>query len=81
MTRLPIVMLTALGLAACAATADTSRTAGPPLPTVERGDIAIATMQEVTRTLSSDAFEGRAPGTAGSRWRRTSTPAPRNSPG
>ena len=65
MTRLPIVMLTALGLAACAATADTSRTAGPPLPTVERGDIAIATMQEVTRTLSSDAFEGRAPGTAG----------------
>ncbi|MCM0000583.1 MAG: M28 family metallopeptidase [Erythrobacter sp.] len=32
---------------------------------VEPGQIAEATMKDVTRTLASDAFEGRAPGSAG----------------
>ena len=66
MNRLLLTMLSVLGLAGCAAGGTGPRpAAGPPLPTVERGDIAITTMQEVTRTLSSDAFEGRAPGTPG----------------
>lgn len=65
MIRRFLVLLAALELAACAATADAPRTAGPPIPPVARGDISIDTLKEVTRTLSSDAFEGRAPGTAG----------------
>ncbi len=67
MTRLLIAMLAVLGLAACAGTAGAPRTAGPPLPTVQPGTIAVETLKEVTQTLSSDAFEGRAPGTAGER--------------
>jgi Zn-dependent M28 family amino/carboxypeptidase len=42
--------------------------AAPPaldIPEVKAGDIAEATMKDVTRTLASDAFEGRAPGSAG----------------
>jgi len=35
------------------------------IPEVEPGQIAEATMKDVTRTLASDAFEGRAPGSAG----------------
>ena len=48
----------ALGLAACAtAPASVGTAAAPQIP--------IETVKEVTRTLSSDAFEGRAPGTPG----------------
>ena len=65
MIRRFLVLLTALGLAACAATTDAPRSAGPPIPPVARGDISIDTLKDVTRRLSSDAFEGRAPGTAG----------------
>src|SRR5690606_18243547 len=35
------------------------------IPEVEVPEISIETMKEATRTLSSDAFEGRLPGTAG----------------
>lgn len=35
------------------------------IPDVEAGDPDMALMRQVTRTLSSDAFEGRAPGTPG----------------
>ncbi|MFM7349873.1 MAG: M28 family metallopeptidase [Erythrobacter sp.] len=35
------------------------------IPDVKPGTIPEATMKDVTRTLSSDAFEGRAPGSAG----------------
>nr|WP_225871586.1 M28 family metallopeptidase [Actirhodobacter atriluteus] len=35
------------------------------IPDVTEGDISRETMIEVTRTLSSDAYEGRAPGTPG----------------
>jgi Zn-dependent M28 family amino/carboxypeptidase len=39
--------------------------AGLDIPAIAPGDISAATMQDVTRTLSSDAFEGRMPGTPG----------------
>ncbi len=35
------------------------------IPDVAPGDLSIETMKEVTRSLSSDEFEGRRPGTAG----------------
>ena len=37
----------------------------PPVPSTDDPQISLETMQEVTRTLSSDAFEGREPGTPG----------------
>tara|TARA_R110002072_G_scaffold121321_5_gene254888 strand:- start:7546 stop:9270 length:1725 start_codon:yes stop_codon:yes gene_type:complete len=51
-----------LALSACAAT--TGNTA-LDIPEVAQGDISQATMVDVTRTLSSDEFEGRMPGTVG----------------
>jgi hypothetical protein len=51
-----------LALSACAAT--TGNTA-LDIPEVAQGDISQATMVDVTRTLSSDEFEGRMPGTMG----------------
>ena len=50
----------ALALSACAASPAPLRTASPAAP-----DISVETMKEVTRTLSGDDFEGRAPGTPG----------------
>ena len=57
----------ALVLSACATTA---RGGGAPaatldIPAVAPGQLSEASMKEMTRVLSSDAFEGRAPGTAG----------------
>lgn len=65
MIRKSAVLLTAAGLALGAvATAKAPR--GPaPVPAVKVPPISAATLKEVTRTLSSDAFEGRGPGTAG----------------
>ena len=60
MLRNSFAVLGALALAACSAQA-----AGPDFPEVAPGDISEATMKEVTKTLSSDAFEGREPGTPG----------------
>jgi Zn-dependent M28 family amino/carboxypeptidase len=51
-----------LALSACAAT--TANTA-LDIPEVAQGDISQATMVDITRTLSSDEFEGRMPGTVG----------------
>jgi Zn-dependent M28 family amino/carboxypeptidase len=59
MLRLTCALAAALATAACAAIPATD---GPPSLT---GPISEATLKEVDRTLSSDAFEGRAPGTAG----------------
>ncbi len=42
-----------------------SASASLDIPQVPAGAIAEGTMKDVTRTLSSDAFEGRAPGSAG----------------
>ena len=56
----------ALALAACEGLSMGSG-AAPALdfPEVEAGQISEATIKDATRTLASDAFEGRAPGTAG----------------
>src|SRR6187455_3438853 len=63
MLRLSCVLAAALATAACAVIPeDDSVSAAPP---VAAGQISEATLKEVTRTLSSDAFEGRAPGTPG----------------
>ncbi|GMM91955.1 M28 family metallopeptidase [Qipengyuania sp. MTN3-11] len=66
--RIAFALLAPLALAACA-------TSGPPLagaataaldiPEVADGTLSEETMVEVTRRLSSDAFEGRMPGTEG----------------
>ena len=48
-------------------------------PAVAPGQISEATLKEVTRTLSLDEFEGRAPGTPGESWsspRRAGTVSP-----
>jgi len=50
-------------LTACAGAPDRGGTLA--LPAVAPGVLSEPTMREVTQTLSSDAFEGRAPGTAG----------------
>jgi Zn-dependent M28 family amino/carboxypeptidase len=70
MKRLAIpmaAMMAALALPGCAA-APAPETAAPPPPPLAAPtaiDIPLETMKEVTRVLSGDAFEGRAPGTAG----------------
>lgn len=55
MLRHCLIAALALSAAACSSA---------PKPIAD-GDISEATMKEVTRVLSSDEFEGRAPGTAG----------------
>ncbi|WP_419880267.1 M28 family metallopeptidase [Parapontixanthobacter aurantiacus] len=69
MTRLlkalPLTALV-LGLGACATMpAAQNDVASLDIPEVAPGDISQETMVNVTRTLSSDEFEGRAPGTIG----------------
>lgn len=55
----PLVTFAAIALAGCA-TAQYEPSTVPDIP-----EISLETMREVTRVLSSDEFEGRAPGTAG----------------
>lgn len=56
----------ALALAACEGMpAPGDASAALDIPEVQPGQIAESTMKDVTRTLSGDAFEGRAPGSAG----------------
>ncbi|WP_066659275.1 MULTISPECIES: M28 family metallopeptidase [unclassified Sphingomonas] len=55
-----LALLALLGLAACSTASD--KTA---LPDVALPAMPMDVMKEATRTLSSDAFEGRAPGTPG----------------
>jgi len=52
-----LMILTAVLIAGCATTSASTGS--------EPGQIALATLQRVTQQLSSDEFEGRAPGTAG----------------
>jgi Zn-dependent M28 family amino/carboxypeptidase len=63
MIRFAFAAAAALSLAACATTAPGPVAGG--IPDVAPGQISIETMKEMTRTLSSDEFEGRMPGTAG----------------
>jgi Zn-dependent M28 family amino/carboxypeptidase len=62
-------LATAALLAACSTDSsdgtDSSGTAALDIPAVEAGDISEETMKSITMELSSDAFEGRAPGTIG----------------
>ena len=57
----------AIALSACATTMDREPAASSALviPDVAPGELSEADMKEMTRVLSSDAFEGRAPGTPG----------------
>lgn len=56
----------ALALSACEGMpAPGGASAALDIPEVQPGQIAQSTMKDVTRTLASDAFEGRAPGSAG----------------
>ena len=52
----------ALSLSACG---QLSGSNALDIPDIADGDVSEATMKEVVKTLSSDAFEGRMPGTAG----------------
>jgi Zn-dependent M28 family amino/carboxypeptidase len=63
MLRLSCALAAAVAVAACAVTpeGDTPASAALMVP----GQLSEATMKEVTRTLSLDEFEGRAPGTPG----------------
>lgn len=63
-TRLLATALALIALASC--TAPGTVGSGPePLPDVPAATISQDIMRDVTRALSSDAFEGRSPGTAG----------------
>ncbi|HWW58510.1 MAG TPA: M28 family metallopeptidase [Sphingopyxis sp.] len=53
-----------LSVAACN-TSDKAGTSATAIPDVQVPALSLATLQEVTKELSSDAYEGRAPGTAG----------------
>lgn len=55
-----LALLALLGLAACSTASDTTA-----LPDVALPAMPMDVMKEATRTLSSDEFEGRAPGTPG----------------
>ena len=68
--RLPYAacaLTSALALSACATAlrGDAPPAAGLSIPEVAPGQLSEAEVKEMTRVLSSDAFEGRAPGTAG----------------
>ncbi|WP_285712345.1 M28 family metallopeptidase [Erythrobacter oryzae] len=63
---LGVLAAAALALSACEGMpALGGASAALDIPEVEPGQIAEGTMKDVTRALSSDAFEGRAPGSAG----------------
>ncbi|MFN4113249.1 MAG: M28 family metallopeptidase [Sphingomonadaceae bacterium] len=62
MNRFILAAATAAALGACSANTEQ---AGIDLPAVEPGDLSQATMVDITRELSSDAFEGRMPGSPG----------------
>ena len=53
-----------LTVAACNSS-DKAATSAVAIPDVQIPELSLAALQEVTKELSSDAFEGRAPGTAG----------------
>jgi Zn-dependent M28 family amino/carboxypeptidase len=53
-----------LSVGACNAS-DKAATSATAIPDVQIPELSLATLQEVTKELSSDAYEGRAPGTPG----------------
>jgi len=65
MLRPLVIFSTTLMLAACTAPPPSVGAPAFDMPDIAPGAISETTMKDVTRALSSDAFEGRAPGTAG----------------
>ncbi|QUL37144.1 M28 family metallopeptidase [Erythrobacter sp. JK5] len=60
------VLAGALALAGCDGMMPGGDTAAElDIPEVEAGDLSVETMKDITRTLSSDEFDGRMPGTEG----------------
>ena len=66
-SRLVQAAVAALFVAACAPSGGprSARSATLDIPEVASAEVSSATMRDVTKVLSSDAFEGRMPGTAG----------------
>lgn len=54
-----------LTVAACNGADKTAASGATALPDVQFPELSLKTLQDVTKELSSDAYEGRAPGTAG----------------
>jgi Zn-dependent M28 family amino/carboxypeptidase len=65
MKRLILAATAALTLAACDAVPGMGGGDALDIPEVANGELSEATMKDITRTLSSDEFEGRMPGTPG----------------
>ncbi|MFT5537655.1 M28 family metallopeptidase [Parasphingorhabdus sp.] len=65
MRKLPVLIMavTALSLSACQKIDDTGEQSA--LPEIAAPELSVETMKSITEELSSDAYEGRAPGTAG----------------
>src|SRR5690606_27091449 len=64
-TPAPLAAAALLALAACNASTDKPASGAGALPAVELPEMSLPTLQEVTKELSQDSYEGRAPGTAG----------------
>lgn len=65
MIRTALLAAAALSLSACGEVPASETDTSLDIPEVAEGDISEDTMKEITKTLSSDEFEGRMPGTAG----------------
>ena len=68
LTRKTLVSIAALGTAlafAGTASASGAKHAAPAIPHVAAPQISVETLDSITRELASDAYEGRAPATAG----------------
>lgn len=63
-STLKVAGLAGLAMLAACKQGDTP-TAAPVIPDIALPDLSLTTLQDVTKELSSDAFEGRSPGTAG----------------
>ncbi|ALJ13319.1 M28 family metallopeptidase [Sphingopyxis macrogoltabida] len=63
-STLKVAGLASLAMLAACKQGDTPA-AAPVIPDIALPDLSLTTLQDVTKELSSDAFEGRSPGTAG----------------
>ncbi|WP_411338589.1 M28 family metallopeptidase [Sphingopyxis sp. J-6] len=63
-STLKVAGLAGLAMLAACKQGDTPA-AAPVIPDIALPDLSLTTLQDVTKELSSDAFEGRSPGTAG----------------
>lgn len=61
----PLAAAALLALTACNASTDKTSASAAALPDVQLPELSLSTLQDVTRELSQDSYEGRAPGTPG----------------